>query len=93
MLVSLMKPLQMLLIKCILPAEVCKIIFFICLFNFGIHLDLIIAKRYEEAYEKCEKMSDFILNEAQKKLGRSINPYDIKLDCPVPGCFDISNVR
>ncbi|XP_003387315.1 PREDICTED: serine carboxypeptidase-like 49 [Amphimedon queenslandica] len=54
--------------------------------------DLIIAKKYEEAYDKCEKMSDFILNEAQKKLGRSINPYDIKLDCPVPGCFDISNL-
>ena len=51
------------------------------------------AKRYEEAYAKCEKMSDYIINEAEKKLGRSINPYDIKLDCPVPGCFDISNVR
>lgn len=53
---------------------------------------MILSKEYKEAYTTCEKMSDYIINEAEKKLGRSINPYDIKLKCPVPGCFNISNV-
>jgi serine carboxypeptidase-like clade 4 len=37
-------------------------------------------------------MSDFILNSAEKQIGRTINPYNIKLTCPVPGCFDMNNI-
>lgn len=56
------------------------------------YIELIESKKYEEAYNRCEQMSNYILNEAQKKLNRTINPYNIKLDCPVPGCFDMTNV-
>ena len=64
--------------------------YFDCVFSLDVAL--ILSKEYKEAYTTCEKMSDYIINEAEKKLGRSINPYDIKLKCPVPGCFNISNV-
>jgi serine carboxypeptidase-like clade 4 len=53
---------------------------------------LILAKNFTEAYVRCEKMSDFILNSAEKQIGRTINPYNIKLTCPVPGCFDMNNI-
>ena len=96
-----MKLLLLLLTKCFQLAKV-KLMYFNCYYLILIltvfvhlisHVALILSKQYKEAYATCEKMSDYIINEAEKKLGRSINPYDIKLKCPVPGCFNISNVR
>lgn len=60
--------------------------------TFNLCSELILSKEYDKAYSQCEKIPSLILNAAQKKLGRTINEYNIKLDCPVPGCFDISNV-
>ena len=56
-------------------------------------IELILTRQDEKAYAQCEKIPSLILKAAEKKLGRSINEYNIKLDCPVPGCFDMSNVK
>ncbi|KAL5484491.1 hypothetical protein EMCRGX_G021002 [Ephydatia muelleri] len=45
------------------------------------------------AYGRCSALEGFVLETAERNLGRSINPYDIRLTCPGGGlCYDITNI-
>ena len=38
-------------------------------------------------------LSSMIIDAAQKRRGRTVNVYDYKETCDIPGCFDMTNVR
>ena len=45
------------------------------------------------AFYECQLIEMFVLTTAEVKLGRSINPYDVRQPCKVPPlCYDMSGI-
>jgi carboxypeptidase C (cathepsin A) len=54
---------------------------------------LIDAHAYLVAATACEALTNYVLERAEKTLGRSVNPYDIRKECtPPPMCYELSQV-
>lgn len=48
---------------------------------------------YPVAFEECQLIEVFVLDSAQIRSGRTINPYDVRIPCAVPPlCYDFSGV-
>lgn len=54
---------------------------------------LIDNKDWHTAFTECEMIVEYVITAAEKKLGRSINVYDIRKECkPPPLCYDMTNL-
>ncbi|KAL5484456.1 hypothetical protein EMCRGX_G020964 [Ephydatia muelleri] len=48
---------------------------------------------WDLAFPDCQLIESFVLEAAERKIGRSINPYDIRIPCEVAGlCYDLNNI-
>lgn len=54
---------------------------------------LLDLKLYPVAFVECQLIEAFVLESSEVTIGRSINPYDIRIPCQVPPlCYDFSLV-